>query len=154
MVNVGVRERVLDESWLGDGLLLMADACCAPRTEPPRTPGTGSHRISADWRTAAACAAALFLAIGVAADLANRSAAATAAFIMAVIAGGATFGPSSLSALRRGRLGVGPDLIGHARPMRSVVLQNLALSGLIFAVLIPVATRRWLGLGAVVAMTR
>lgn len=44
-----------------------------------------------------------------------------------------------------------PDLIGHARRTRKIMVQNLALSGLIIAVLIPVAATGLLGLGAVVA---
>jgi cation-transporting P-type ATPase G len=44
-----------------------------------------------------------------------------------------------------------PDLLRHARRTRSIMLQNLAMSGLIIAVLIPVAATGLLGLGAVVA---
>lgn len=45
-----------------------------------------------------------------------------------------------------------PDLIGHARRTRRLMVQNLVLSGLIIAVLIPVAATGLLGLGAVVAI--
>ncbi|WP_040495345.1 heavy metal translocating P-type ATPase [Ilumatobacter nonamiensis] len=44
-----------------------------------------------------------------------------------------------------------PDLIGHARRTRTIMIQNLAMSGLIIAVLIPIAATGLLGLGAVVA---
>ena len=44
-----------------------------------------------------------------------------------------------------------PDLIDHAARTRRIMIQNLVLSGLIIAVLIPVAGLGWLGLGAVVA---
>jgi len=46
-----------------------------------------------------------------------------------------------------------PELVGHAHRTRTIMLQNLALSGLIIAVLIPVAAAAgWLGPGAVVAV--
>jgi len=45
-----------------------------------------------------------------------------------------------------------PELIDHARRTRRIMLQNLVGSGAIIAVLIPVATFGWLGLGAVVAV--
>jgi cation-transporting ATPase G len=44
-----------------------------------------------------------------------------------------------------------PDVVGHARRTRTIMIQNLALSGLIIAVLIPIAATGLLGLGAVVA---
>ncbi len=44
-----------------------------------------------------------------------------------------------------------PDVVDHAVRTRRIMLQNLVLSGLIIAVLIPVAAVGWLGLGAVVA---
>ena len=44
-----------------------------------------------------------------------------------------------------------PDLLDHATRTRRIMIQNLLLSGLIIAVLIPVAALGWLGLGAVVA---
>ncbi len=45
-----------------------------------------------------------------------------------------------------------PDLISHARRTRTIMLQNLALSGLLIALLIPIAAFGVLGLGAVVAI--
>lgn len=45
-----------------------------------------------------------------------------------------------------------PELVAHARRTRRIMLQNLVGSGAIIAVLIPVATFGWLGLGAVVAV--
>jgi cation-transporting ATPase G len=45
-----------------------------------------------------------------------------------------------------------PDLIEHARRTRTIMIQNLVLSGMIIAALIPAATAGLLGLGAVVAI--
>lgn len=45
-----------------------------------------------------------------------------------------------------------PDLLDHAVRTRRIMIQNLVLSGLIIAVLIPVAALGWLGLGVVVAI--
>jgi cation-transporting ATPase G len=45
-----------------------------------------------------------------------------------------------------------PDLLTHARRTRTIMVQNLVLSGLLIAVLIPVAAFGVLGLGAVVAV--
>jgi cation-transporting ATPase G len=44
-----------------------------------------------------------------------------------------------------------PDVLDHAVRTRRIMIQNLVLSGLIIAVLIPAAALGWLGLGAVVA---
>jgi cation-transporting ATPase G len=44
-----------------------------------------------------------------------------------------------------------PDVLDHAVRTRRIMIQNLVLSGVIIAVLIPVAAFGWLGLGAVVA---
>ncbi|HAP77463.1 MAG TPA: cadmium-transporting ATPase, partial [Acidimicrobiaceae bacterium] len=45
-----------------------------------------------------------------------------------------------------------PDLIDHARRTRTIMIQNLVLSGMIIAVLIPAAAAGLLGLGIVVAI--
>jgi cation-transporting P-type ATPase G len=45
-----------------------------------------------------------------------------------------------------------PDLFTDARRSRTIMIQNLALSGLIIAALIPVAALGLLGLGTVVAV--
>jgi P-type E1-E2 ATPase len=45
-----------------------------------------------------------------------------------------------------------PDVLDHAVRTRRIMIQNLVLSGLIIAVLIPVAAFGVLGLGAVVAI--
>lgn len=45
-----------------------------------------------------------------------------------------------------------PDVLDHAARTRRIMIQNLVLSGLIIAVLIPVAAAGWLGLAAVVAV--
>ena len=49
----------------------------------------------------------VLLAIGLAAGLAGQSVLETAAFVGALVAGGVTFVPETLGALRRGRIGVG-----------------------------------------------
>jgi cation-transporting ATPase G len=79
----------------------MGDACCATDIEPD-IDGSGTQ-----WQTAAAGAAAAGWAVGVIAGLAGVDGVATAAFVIAIIAGGSTFVPSALRGLRRGRLGVG-----------------------------------------------
>ena len=45
-----------------------------------------------------------------------------------------------------------PDLISHARRTHTIMIQNLTLSGLIIATLIPIAATGLLRLGAVVAI--
>ncbi len=45
-----------------------------------------------------------------------------------------------------------PDLIDHARRTRTIMIQNLVLSGMLIAVLIPTAAAGLLGLGIVVAI--
>ena len=88
----------------------MADACCAPRPEPTRAEGVPRSRIALvrdEWRSIAAIAAAAFWVIGVVLELADQSEPAKVAFVVTVVAGGATFVPSSLDGLRHGRLGVG-----------------------------------------------
>lgn len=45
-----------------------------------------------------------------------------------------------------------PELFGHARRARRIMLQNLVLSGAILVVLVPLAATGVLGLAAVVAM--
>ncbi len=88
----------------------MADACCAARPEPTRTDGVQRSRIALvrdEWRSIAAVTAAAMWVIGVVLELADQSEPAKVAFVVTVVAGGATFVPSSLDGLRHGRLGVG-----------------------------------------------
>ena len=91
----------------------MADACCGP--DEPRAAGAGGagHDDVEDevqtplWQVRElqlAAASGLLLLVGV---LLTPSLVETAVFYAAVLAGGATFVPSALRGLRRGRLGVG-----------------------------------------------
>ena len=84
----------------------MGDACCGP------VANVGADASDADggrveWRTIAAGVAAASWVAGVVAEFADAEPVATIAFVVAIVAGGATFAPSALIGLRRGRLGVG-----------------------------------------------
>ena len=84
----------------------MGDACCGTAsTVDAETSEVHEHRV--EWRTLAAGVAAASWVTGVIAELSGGDAIATAAFVVAIVAGGATFAPSALLGLRRGRLGVG-----------------------------------------------
>ena len=84
----------------------MGDACCGPADKvDPETAEVDGNRV--EWRTIAAGVAATSWVAGVVAGLADAETAATAAFVIAIVVGGATFAPSALIGLRRGRLGVG-----------------------------------------------
>ena len=78
----------------------MVDACCGAADLDDVETGT-------EWRPVAAGVAAVSWAAGVIAAVAGIDVAATLAFVVAVVAGGATFAPWALLGLRRGRLGVG-----------------------------------------------
>ena len=83
----------------------MADACCGtpPATAPDERSGVRAH-----WRLAAAAVSAAAWLVGVTLRWStDADAASTVALVVALLAGGATFVPSSLSALARGRIGVG-----------------------------------------------
>ncbi|MDZ7679841.1 MAG: cation-translocating P-type ATPase [Acidimicrobiales bacterium] len=82
----------------------MADACCAPPTDPVED---GAAGWSEQWRLVAAVVATTAWAVGVAAGWADAGALSPGAFVVAVVSGGATFVPSSLIDLRHGRVGVG-----------------------------------------------
>ena len=81
----------------------MGDACCSP------TAIVVDHddESGLPWRTWAAAAAAVAWFVGVLAGLAGAEQVATAAFIAAVVVGGATFVPAAVAALARRQLGVG-----------------------------------------------
>jgi len=84
----------------------MGDACCAA---PVTTDAALEHgsRWDESWRTLAAAMSAVAWATGLLSELLDRPGPARVAFIVAVVVGGATFAPSALRALLRGRLGVG-----------------------------------------------
>ncbi len=84
----------------------MGDACCGG------APPAASNDVVADdvegrWRTIAAAVAAVAWLIGVVLELIDAGTAARAVFVIAIVAGGATFVPGAMRMLRRGRLGVG-----------------------------------------------
>ena len=81
----------------------MADACCGITTVDLEAGGGWGDR----WKTIAAGVAAVAWFSGVVAGFADASVAADAAFIVAIVAGGATFVPGAVTAVLRGRLGVG-----------------------------------------------
>ena len=84
----------------------MGDACCGPASAADgETSEAEEHGV--EWRTIAAGVAAASWLTGVVAQLSGGEAVATAAFVIAIVVGGATFAPSALLGLRRGRLGVG-----------------------------------------------
>ena len=83
----------------------MADACCGPNESAEPDDDPGSFWQLRDVRLAVAAGA--FLAIGLIAGAVDTAIIADASFIGALITGGATFVPSSIRGLLRGRLGVG-----------------------------------------------
>ncbi len=82
----------------------MGDACCGT---PVGAANGSKGRLPESWRSTTAGVAAAAWLLGVIAELADLSSLATVAFWIAVVVGGATFVPSSLQALRDGRIGVG-----------------------------------------------
>jgi cation-transporting ATPase G len=84
----------------------MGDACCGSVT-----PTLGGADIADEregrWRLAAAATAAAAWLVGIVFELTDTEAAASAAFVVAIVAGGATFVPGAVRGLGRGRLGVG-----------------------------------------------
>ena len=101
----------------------MGDACCATSSTPP-SDADGEGRLADRWRMLAAGGAAVSWAVGAAANMAGASGMAVAAFVVAVIVGGATFVPSSLRAVLRGRVGVG--LLMTIAGVGALVLGELA----------------------------
>ena len=84
----------------------MGDACCGSVT-----PTSGGADVADErdgrWRTGAAAVAAVAWLVGIVFELTNAEAAASAAFVVAIVAGGATFVPGAVRGLTSGRLGVG-----------------------------------------------
>ncbi len=86
----------------------MGDACCGSpaSTQPGGADSADEHE--GRWRIAAAVIAAAAWLVGIVLELADaETAAAMAAFVVAIVAGGATFVPGAVRGLGRGRLGVG-----------------------------------------------
>ena len=85
----------------------MADACCG--TAAPIDPTKPREQADTEgrWRVWAASVAAVAWLIGVGLELADVETAARVAFMVAIVAGGATFVPGAVRGLARGRLGVG-----------------------------------------------
>ena len=81
----------------------MSNACCGPADIDE----ADTDESAVEWRTVAAGVAVVSWVAGVIAEIAGSQALATAAFVVAVVAGGSTFAPGALLGLRRGRLGVG-----------------------------------------------
>lgn len=81
----------------------MSDACCGADAPDLDEAGTWADR----WKTVAAGVSAVSWILGVAFGVADASSEADVAFVLAVIAGGATFAPSAVAGVLRGRLGVG-----------------------------------------------
>ena len=99
------------------------DACCGPIANAgAESSGTDGGRL--EWRTIAAAVAAAAWLAGVVAEVADAESVATVAFVVAIVAGGATFVPSALVGLRRGRLGVG--LLMTIAALGAVLLGQLA----------------------------
>jgi cation-transporting P-type ATPase G len=85
----------------------MGDACCGP-SAPIRVGGAEStaHERASRWWIAVAAAACAWV-VGIVFEQADAEASATAAFMVAIVAGGATFVPGAARGAARGRLGVG-----------------------------------------------
>ena len=90
----------------------MADACCGGEAPAPAQIVVGAEVSDGRswlpaWPILAAAGAAIAWLAGLIAEAAGHDDAATVLFIVAVVAGGSTFVPSTVRALFRGRLGVG-----------------------------------------------
>jgi cation-transporting ATPase G len=83
----------------------MGDACCGGGASA--VAGDGAEELEGRWRIPAAVVAAVAWLIGILLELADAETAARAMFVIAIVAGGATFVPDAVRGLRRGRLGVG-----------------------------------------------
>ncbi|MGD9704634.1 MAG: heavy metal translocating P-type ATPase [Acidimicrobiia bacterium] len=116
----------------------MGDACCAA---PPREASEAKGRPAESWRTAAAGVAAAAWLVGLIAELADLSF-ASVAFWVAVVTGGATFVPSSLRALRDGRIGVG-TLMTIAGAGALVLGQHVEAASLAFLFSVSEALEEW-----------
>lgn len=85
----------------------MGDACCGSATPSPSGGADVADEREGRWRLAAAAVAAVAWLFGIVFELTDVEAAATAAFVVAIVAGGSTFVPGAVRGLGRGRLGVG-----------------------------------------------
>ncbi|MFN0089053.1 MAG: heavy metal translocating P-type ATPase [Acidimicrobiales bacterium] len=85
----------------------MGDACCGSATPTPSGGADIADEHEGRWRLAAAAVAAAAWLVGIVFELTDAEAAATAAFVVAIVAGGATFMPGAMRGLGRGQLGVG-----------------------------------------------
>ena len=117
----------------------MGDACCGAQA----TEVAPSERHLPDaWRTFAAASAAAAWLVGAVAELTDRDSLATVAFWTAVVVGGATFVPSSLRNLARGRVGVG--LLMTIAGVGAVALGELAeAAALAFLFSVSEALEEW-----------
>jgi cation-transporting P-type ATPase G len=83
----------------------MGDACCGSEPAPIES-GPDEHSET-PWRAPAAVIAAIAWSVGVVIEVTGgNDAAARAAFVVAIVAGGATFVPGALRSLVHGRVGV------------------------------------------------
>jgi cation-transporting P-type ATPase G len=82
----------------------MGDACCGPAST---VEAAEADERTVEWRTIAAGVAAVSWLTGVVAGFADAETLSTSAFVVVIVVGGATFAPSAVLGLRRGRLGVG-----------------------------------------------
>ncbi len=85
----------------------MGDACCGSVTPSASAGAENTDEHEGRWRLAAAAVAAAAWLVGIVVAFADADAAATVAFVVAIVAGGATFVPGAVRGVGRGRLGVG-----------------------------------------------
>ncbi len=85
----------------------MGDACCGSVTPSASAGAENTDEHEGRWRLAAAAVAVAAWLVGIVVAFADADAAATVAFLVAIVAGGATFVPGAVRGLGRGRLGVG-----------------------------------------------
>lgn len=86
-------------------MVVVADACCGGGADA--VAADGSEEASERWRAYAAGIAALTWLAGIVLELSGSEGPGEVSFALAIVAGGSTFVPGALGALRRGRLGVG-----------------------------------------------
>ncbi len=135
----------------------MSDACCGGAAAPlDATEANAAQRAERRRLVLAAVASAAWL-LGVVSELAGAAAASRVGFVLAIVAGGATFVPDAVRGLRRGRLGVG--LLMSIALVGAVVLGQLGeAASLAFLFSISEALEEWAvtrsrrGLRAVLAL--
>ncbi|MEZ5229029.1 MAG: heavy metal translocating P-type ATPase [Acidimicrobiales bacterium] len=88
-------------------MTVMGDACCGSVAPTPSGGADVADEHEGRWRLAAAAIAAVAWLVGIVFELTDAEAAATVSFVVAIVAGGATFVPGAVRGLTRGRLGVG-----------------------------------------------